>query len=144
MANVRDLLLQKGVEVVSIAPTASVLEAAQRMNERRLGSLVVLAGDALVGILSERDILQRVVAAGRTPADTPVREVMTSPVLTCVPETSVDECATIMTQKRIRHLPVADASGLRGMVSIGDVLAYQVSEQQTTIQYMNSYMFDVR
>jgi CBS domain-containing protein len=144
MANVRDLLIQKSGEVVSIAPTASVLDAARRMNDRRLGSLVVLEGDALVGILSERDILQRVVAAGRAPADTPVREVMTSPVLTCVPETSVEECAAIMTQRRIRHLPVVEAGGLRGMISIGDVLAYQVSEQQTTIQYLNSYMFEGR
>jgi CBS domain-containing protein len=144
MATVRDLLIQKGGEVVSIAPTASVLDAAQRMNERRLGSLVVLDGDTLAGILTERDILQRVVAAGRAPADTAVREVMSSPVLTCVPETSLDECGAIMTARRIRHLPVADARGLQGMVSIGDVLAYQVGEQQTTIQYMNSYMFDVR
>jgi len=144
MANVRDLLVQKGAEVVSIAPTATVLDAARRMNERRFGSLVVMDGATVAGIVTERDILQRVVAAGRAPGETRVQEVMTSPVLTCLPETSVDECAAIMTARRIRHLPVADAGGLQGMVSIGDVLAWQVREQESTIQYMNSYMFDVR
>jgi CBS domain-containing protein len=144
MATAHDLIAQKGAEVVSIAPTATVLDAAQRMNERRLGSLVVLDGDTVAGIVTERDILQRVVAAWRTPAATKVAEVMSSPVLTCEPGTSLDECAAIMTARRIRHLPVAGDRGLEGMVSIGDVLAFQVREQQDTIQYMNSYMFDVR
>ncbi|HEU4698580.1 MAG TPA: CBS domain-containing protein [Gemmatimonadales bacterium] len=144
MPTVRDLLLHKGGELASIAPTASALAAAQQMNDRRIGSLLVLEGDTLAGIFTERDILRRVVAAGRDPAATPVREVMTSPVLTCVPETSLDECAAIMTTHRIRHLPVAGGQGLQGMVSIGDVLAFQVREHEATIQYMNSYMFDVR
>jgi CBS domain-containing protein len=148
MPTVRDLLAGKEAGVASIAPDATVLDAAHRMNERRIGSLLVLEsgaeGGALVGIVTERDLLQRVLAAGRDPARTPVREVMTSPVLTCVPETSLDECAAIMTSRRIRHLPVAGPQGLVGMVSIGDVLAFQVREQQATIQYMNSYMFDVR
>jgi CBS domain-containing protein len=144
MATVRDLLAHKGREVVSVAPSANVLDAARLMNERSLGSLVVLEGGELAGIVTERDILRKVVALGQAPVGTTVRSVMSSPVVTCVPETSLEECAALMTTRRIRHLPVADASGLQGMISIGDVLAFQVRDQESTIQYLNSYMFDVR
>ena len=145
MATVRDLLARKGTDVVSIAPTASVLEAAQLMNERSIGGLLVVGPDQqLVGIFTERDILRRVVAANRVPAATTVGDVLTADVTTCLPETSVEECGAIMTTRRIRHLPVVDAGGLHGVVTSGDVLAYQVAEQQETIQYMNSYMFDLR
>ena len=145
MATVRELLARKGTDVVSVAPTASVLDAARLMNERGTGSVLVI-GDARqpVGIFTERDILRRVVAAGRDAATTRVGEVSTTDLVTCVPETSVEECGAIMTTRRIRHLPVVDADGLHGVVSSGDVLAHQVAEQEATIQYMNSYMFDLR
>jgi CBS domain-containing protein len=145
MATVRDLLAIKGTDVVSIAPTASVLEAAQLMNDHGVGGILVIDRDHnLVGIFTERDILRRVVAADCSPTHTLVREVMTTSVVTCLPETNVDECGAIMTSHRVRHLPVVDAQGVRGVISIGDVLAYRVSEQETTIQHMNSYMFNVR
>lgn len=144
MATVRDLLARKSGEVISIAPSDSVLTAAQVMNQHGIGGLVVLDDGALIGVFTERDILRRVVVAGRSPADTPVRAVMTAPVITCLPETSVEECAAILSGKRIRHLPVTDARGLVGLVTSGDLLAFQVAEQTATIQYLNSYMFDVR
>ncbi len=144
MATVRDLLARKGGDVISIAPSDTVLAAAQTMNQHSIGGLVVLEGGALLGVFTERDILRRVVAGGRSPADTKVREVMTSPVITCVPDTSIEECGAILSGKRIRHLPVTDARGLIGLVTSGDLLAFQVAEKTDTIKYLNSYMFDVR
>ena len=144
MATVRDLLARKSGDVISIAPSDTVLTAAQVMNQHGIGGLVVLDDGALIGVFTERDILRRVVVAGRSPADTPVRAVMTAPVITCLPETSIEECAAIMSGKRIRHLPVTDARGLVGLVTSGDLLAFQVAEHTATIQYLNSYMFDVR
>ncbi len=144
MATVRDLLARKSGEVLSIAPSDTVLAAALVMNQHGIGGLVVLDEGKLLGVFTERDILRRVVAAGRSPADTRVREVMTSPVITCLPETSIEECGAIMSGKRIRHLPVTDARGLIGLVTSGDLLAFQVAEHTATIQYLNSYMFDVR
>lgn len=145
MATVRELLARKGSDVVSVAPTASVLDAARLMDERGMGSVLVL-GDAqqLLGIFTERDLLRRVVAAGLPAATTLVQSVLTASPITCLPETSVEECSEIMNSRRIRHLPVVDASGLLGVVSSRDVLAHQVAEHEATIQYMNSYMFDIR
>jgi len=144
MATVRDLLARKTGEVISIAPSDSALHAAQVMNQHGIGGLVVLEKGALLGVFTERDILRRVVAAGREPGKTPVREVMTSPVISCLPDTSVEECGVIMSGKRIRHLPVTDDRGLVGLITSGDLLAFQVAEQSATIKYLNSYMFDVR
>ena len=144
MATVRDILSRKGTDVVSVSPTATVLEAARRMNERSIGGVVVLADGVLAGIFTERDVLRRVVGAGRDPAATAVSEVMTAPVVTCASSTSIDECAALMTARRIRHLPVMDQGALVGIVTIGDILAFQVLDQQTTIDYMNSLVYDPR
>jgi CBS domain-containing protein len=145
MAVVRDLLARKGTDVVSIAPTATVLDAARLMNDRSVGGvLVVDEHNQLLGISTERDILRRVVAAEKDPATTKVSEVFTQSVVTCAPQTSVDECGVIMSTRRVRHLPVIDERGLHGVVTIGDLLAHRVSEQETTIQHLNSYVFDTR
>jgi CBS domain-containing protein len=145
MAVVRDLLARKGTDVVSIAPSATVLDAAQLMNDRGVGGVVVVDGNgALLGIFTERDILRRVVAAGRAPDTTRVSEVFTRDIVTCGPDTHVDECASIMSTRRVRHLPVIDAGGLHGLVTIGDVLAHRLSDQETTIQHLHSYVYDVR
>jgi CBS domain-containing protein len=144
MPTARDLLARKRGEVISISPSDTALHAAQVMNQHGIGGLVVLEQGALLGVFTERDILRRVVASGRDPAGTLVREVMTSPVMTCLPDTSVEECGAIMSKRRIRHLPVTDDRGLVGLVTSGDLLAFQVAEQSATIQYLNSYMFDVR
>jgi CBS domain-containing protein len=145
MASVRDLLNRKGTNIVSVAPTATVLEAARLMNDRSVGGvLVVDDAGSLLGIFTERDILRRVVAAGLAPDTTKVSEVFTRDVVTTSPTTSVDECGALMTSRRVRHLPVVDASGLHGVVTIRDLLAHQVSEHETTIQHLNSYVFDMR
>lgn len=144
MATVRDILSRKGTEVVSVPPTATVHEAARRMNERSIGGLVVLADGVLTGIFTERDVLRRVVVPGRPPAGTTVAEVMTTPVITCSASTRIEECAELMTSRRIRHLPVVDDGALGGMVTIGDLLAFQLRDQQATIEYMNNLVYDVR
>ena len=145
MPTVADILARKGSDVVSILPTATVLAAAELMNQRKVGGLVVVdEAKNLIGIFTERDILRRVVVGGMEPATTLVADVHTTAVVTCLPETSLDECAAIMTSRRIRHLPVADENTVYGIVTIGDVLATRVVEHETTIEFLNSYMFGTR
>ena len=143
MSTVRRILEKKGRTVHSTDATQSVMAAAQLMNKRTIGGLAVIDDGNMVGILTERDILTRVVAAARDPAATTVREVMTSPVATCRPETSVHECIAVMTGKHIRHLPVVDDQGLCGMITSRDLLAFQVTEHEATIRHLKSYASDV-
>ncbi len=140
----RALLAQKGTTVVAVAPSATVLAAAHIMGDGGFGAVLVMDGATLVGIFTERDTLRRVVAAERNPSTTLVSDVMTTSMITCIPETTVDECGAIMTRHRIRHLPVVDGAVLLGLVSIGDLLAHRVREQEDTIRYLNDYMFNVR
>jgi CBS domain-containing protein len=145
MPVVRDLLARKGTDVVSIQPTATVLEAARLMNDRGVGGVVVVdEANALLGIFTERDILRRVVAAGLPPETTKVADVFTRDIITCTPEMNVEEVGSLMTTRRVRHLPVVDAGGLHGVVTIGDLLAHRLSDQESTIQHLNSYVFDMR
>lgn len=144
MATVQNILAKKGSDIISVAPRETVLHAAELMNDRGIGGLVVTEGKRLAGIFTERDILRRVVAKRRDPATTKVADVMTTPVTACGPDTPLDECAAMMTGKRIRHLPVVGDKGLIGVITIGDVLAFQVSDQQQTIDYMHHFMFDLR
>lgn len=144
MPRVSDVLARKGRGLVSLPSTASVLEAARLMNERGVGAVLVVDGGALVGIFTERDILRRIVVPRQDAAATTVREVMTADVVTCDAETTLEECASVMTSRRIRHLPVADKSGPCGMISIGDLLAHQVAEQESTITDLNRYIHDIR
>jgi CBS domain-containing protein len=144
MPTVQDILARKGSEIISVTPGETVLRAAQLMSERGIGGLVVTEGGRLVGIFTERDILRRVVAQKREAGATKVADVMTAPVTACGPDTPIEECAALMTAKRIRHLPVVGDKGLSGVITIGDVLAFQVSEQQATIDYMHHFMFDLR
>jgi len=144
MATVQDILARKGGALLSIVGDETVLNAARLMNERSIGGVVVMAQGRLAGIFTERDVLRRVVAEGRDPAQTRVRDVMTSPVVCCRVAASVEECMGIMTTRRIRHLPVTREDDLVGIVTIGDLLAYQVEQQADTIHYLNSYVFDVR
>ena len=144
MATLRDILSRKGREVVSVSPADTVLHAANLMNERGIGGLLVVEAGEPVGIFTERDVLRRVVAPGRDPSSTRVAEVMTSPVTTSSPDLPIEECAALMTSRRIRHLPVREAGRIAGVVTIGDILAYQVSEQQATIAQMTNYLYDVR
>ena len=144
MATVQAILTRKGNEVVSVAASDSVLAAASLMNQRTIGGLVVLEGERVIGIFTERDVLRRVVVTGRDPATTAVKEVMTTPVATCRPETTLAECRAFMTDKRIRHLPVVEGRRLLGIVTIGDLMAFEVGEHESTIEYLNSYIFGPR
>jgi CBS domain-containing protein len=141
MSNVRDLLQRKGTQVYTIDPAADVLQAALVMNEHRVGALVVLDEGRVVGIFTERDVLRRVVAERRDPTRTRVAEVMTAEVVCCSPETGTDEARGAMRDRRIRHLPVADADGrLLGLVSIGDLNAELQADQEQTLFFLREYI----
>lgn len=144
MATLHDLLELNGHEVIAVHPADTVLHAANAMNQRNIGGVVVMDGDRLAGIFTERDVLRRVVASGLDPAKTQVSAVMTTPVITCKPDLSVDDCAALMTDRGVRHLPVEGTVGLTGIVTIRDLLAFKVSEQQATLEQMNNYLFDLR
>ncbi|HEU4648332.1 MAG TPA: CBS domain-containing protein [Gemmatimonadales bacterium] len=144
MPTVNEILAQKGGGVIALSPNDTVLAAAQLMSERDIGGIAIIAGGRLVGMFTERDVLRRVVARQLDPATTRLGAVMTSPVLCCEPGASIDECAALMTARHVRHLPVGSAEGLAGMISIRDLLAYQVRDQQATIQYMQNYIYDTR
>ncbi len=144
MSTVKDILRHKGSDVVSMVPDESVVNAARLMNERGIGGVVVMDGDVMVGIFTERDILRRVVAERRDPATTKIREVMTSPVTCCPVETTQSECMKVMTENRIRHLPVVEGENVVGIVTSGDILAYRVRDQESTIELMKSYVYENR
>ena len=140
MPKVRDILARKGNVVRTIAPSASVLEATREMNEHRIGALLVAHGDRIIGVFTERDVLTRIVAAAADPASIKVQDVMTSPVAYCTPETNLEECKGIFTEKRIRHLPVMEGEKVVGVVTPGDVLAFEADDQVRTIHYLKEYI----
>ena len=125
-----------------IEQDATVMEAAKIMSDRRIGSLVVGRRDKIVGIFTERDVLNRVVARHLDPLETIVKDVMTTPVAFGQPTTKLAECRSVMTEKRIRHLPVVQENRLLGMISSGDILALEYGEQQRTIEYLHEYLYE--
>jgi len=144
MSSVRDLLARKGTNVISVAPTQTVLDAANVMNETGIGGVVVLENSRLVGIFTERDIMRRVVAARRDPSSTLVSDVMTTEPMTITADVKIAVCRAMMSTRRIRHLPVMHDGGLVGMVTSGDVLAFEVAEAEAQIEQLEKYVFDVR
>jgi CBS domain-containing protein len=140
MATVRHLLDLKGRAIFSIGPEEPVLEAIRLMAERHIGALLVTKGDELVGIVSERDYARKVILKGRSSADTPVSQIMSSPVITVSLTHSVQECMQLMTTRRVRHLPVIEGKSVLGMVSIGDLVKAVIEEQQKTIEQLESYI----
>ncbi|HSB38588.1 MAG TPA: CBS domain-containing protein [Gaiellaceae bacterium] len=140
MSRVSEILQQKGRAVLKIGADASVLEAVQQMVEANVGALLVADGDGVAGIVTERDYLRRVVVEGRTEKETSVREIMTSPLVVVTPDTSVDECMALMTERRIRHLPVVAEGEVVGIVSIGDVVKFQSRERSFEIQFLHDYI----
>jgi CBS domain-containing protein len=141
MATVRDILAVKGPHVLSIGPDATVLDAALLMNEHKVGSLLVMDAGRLVGIITERDMLVRVVGKRLDPADAKVCDVMTTEVACCQPDTAVDEARGVMKNRRIRHLPVLGGDGeLLGLVSIGDLNAHLSHDQEVTIHILHEYI----
>ncbi|MFN3311079.1 MAG: CBS domain-containing protein [Thermomonas sp.] len=140
MRTVRQLLDAKPAEIVSIGPDAPVIEALRRMAEREIGALLVMEGPALVGIVSERDYARKVVLQGRASKDTPVREIMTAQVRTVAPTDSVEHCMQLVTDRRIRHLPVLDGGRVVGVLSIGDLVKAVIEEQQQTLDQLQRYI----
>ena len=140
MTTVRQLLDRKDRAVFSVGPETPVLEAIRAMAEHHVGALLVMKGEVLAGIVSERDYARKVILRGRSSSDTPVRDIMTSPVLTVSPETSVEQCMQLVTDKRVRHLPVLEAGRVVGMVSIGDLVKAVIAAQQQQIEQLESYI----
>jgi CBS domain-containing protein len=142
MPTVSELLAIKGSQVMTIGPEAAVLHAALLMNEHKIGSLVVLADGQVVGIISERDILTRVVVPRLDPGVTSVRDVMTTEVVCCQPHTELDEARGVLKNRRVRHLPVLDeGQQLCGMISIGDLNAYESHDHELTIHILREYIY---
>ena len=144
MPTVQSILDKKGSHVTTVGHDQSVLEAAMLMNDKRIGAVVVLEGDRVVGIFTERDILRRVVAAGHKPEHIRVEKVMTSPMACCHRGTRLAEAKGVMTQQRVRHLPVVEDGNLHGMISSGDIMASESADQQATIEYLHEYLYGHR
>ncbi len=142
MPSAQDILAKRPRAVVTIGEDATVMEAAKIMTDRRIGSLVVGRREKVVGIFTERDVLNRVVARHLDPLGTIVKDVMTTPVACCQPTTKLAECRSVMTAKRIRHLPVVKENKLLGMISSGDILALEFGEQQQTIHDLHEYLYE--
>lgn len=141
MATVQDILIVKGAHVQSVGPEATVLDAALLMNDSKIGSLMVLDGGHVAGIITERDLLQRVVAQRRDPAATLVQDVMTTELVCCRTDTELDEARGVMKNRRIRHLPVVDDERrLLGLISIGDLNAQLNHDQEVTIHVLTEYI----
>ena len=140
MTTVRQLLDRKDRAVFSVGPETPVLEAIRAMAEHHIGALLVMKGEVLAGIVSERDYARKVILLGRSSSDTPVRDIMTTPVLTVAPETSVEQCMQLVTDRRVRHLPVVEAGRVIGMVSIGDLVKAVIAAQQQQIEQLESYI----
>jgi CBS domain-containing protein len=140
MQTVQDILRAKGYDVWSIPPAASVFEALTLMALKDVGALTVMEGDQLAGIISERDYARKVILRGKTSRDTLVREIMYSPVICVQPQQTVGECMTLLTGRRIRHLPVVEDSRVIGMVSIGDLVNSIISEQEFMIEQLENYI----
>lgn len=137
---VSEILGEKGADVLQIEADASVFEAVKRMVEANVGSLLVTEGGEITGIVTERDYLRRVALEGRTDRETSVGEIMSSPLIVVTSQTTIDECMAVMTDRRIRHLPVMDGGEVVGVVSIGDVVKFKSKKQSFEIQYLNDYI----
>ena len=140
MLRVKHLLARKGNDLWSIDAEEPVLGAIQMMADRHVGALPVTRNGELVGVVSERDYARKVILLGRSSAETPVWQIMSSPVVTVAPAESVQRCMEIMTERRIRHLPVVENGDMVGMVSIGDLVRAVIEEQQETIQQLEKFI----
>ena len=140
MLRVKYLLAFKGKEIWSIAPEEPVLEAIRKMAEKHIGALIVTRGEELLGIVSERDYARKVILMGRSSSETPVSQIMTTPVTTVGSDEPVHRCMEIMTEKRIRHLPVLEKGKVVGIISIGDLVKAVIEEQQQTIDQLERYI----
>jgi CBS domain-containing protein len=134
------LIGNKGGQIWSLEPAASVYDAIAMMAEKQVGALAIIDRGKLLGIVSERDYARKVILKGKSSRETPVTEIMSSPVITVTPTHTVGECMRIITEKRFRHLPVVEGDRVVGMVSIGDLVNWVISEQQETISHLEAYI----
>lgn len=140
MMQVKHLLDDKGGEILAITPDAPVIEAIKSMAERRIGALLVMNGDELVGIVSERDYARKVVLKGRSSSSTSVLEIMGSDMITVCPDDSVDHCMRLCTNQRVRYLPVVDNGKTVGVLSLGDLVKAVISQQSEHIEHLERYI----
>lgn len=140
MRTVRQLLESKAPEVIAIGPDAAVIDAIRLMADKRVGAVLVLEGGRLAGILSERDYARKIVLEGRSSRDTPVRDIMTAEVLCVGLDDTSDRCMQIVTNNRIRHLPVVDGDAVLGVVSIGDLVKVVIEDQQRELDQLQRYI----
>jgi CBS domain-containing protein len=139
-ATIQEILTQKGGSAWTIGPEATVFDAIQMMSEKNVGALLVTQADRLVGIISERDYTRKVALKGKSSKQTAVREILSGQVIMVNPHHTVEECMRLMTDHRIRHLPVLEGEKIVGVVSIGDLVNWIISAQHTTIQQLQTYI----
>ena len=139
-ASISELLNSKGSQVWTVSPDTMVFDAIQLMADKNIGALLVTEGDQLVGILSERDYTRKIALKGKSSKDTPVREIISGQIIQIGPDHTVEECLRLMTDHRIRHLPVLEQGRIAGIVSIGDLVNWIISAQHSTIQQLQTYI----
>jgi CBS domain-containing protein len=140
MKRVRDILEAKGREVWSVEPGVTVFDALRLMAEKEIGALAVMEGERLVGIISERDYARKVILLGRSSLTTAVKEIMTRRVVCTYPEQPIEECMALVTEKRVRHLPVLEGGKLAGLISIGDLVKSIIADQRLVIEQLERYI----
>jgi CBS domain-containing protein len=140
MRSVKDILQEKGSQVYAVAPDATVYEALQRMAEENVGALMVMEGERMVGLISERDYARKIVLKGKISKDVAVREIMSTQMVTIGPDQDVEGCMELMTDKRVRHLPVFDAGRLIGLISIGDIVNTIIRHKEEIIEQLEDYI----
>ena len=140
MNRVKEILDEKGHDVLQIEADATVFDAVKQMVKAGVGSLLVKEGSEVAGIFTERDYLRRMTLEGRDDKDTAVRDVMSSPLVVVTPQNTIDECMAMMTDRRIRHLPVVDGGDVVGVVSIGDIVKFKSKQQSFEIKYLTDYI----
>jgi len=140
IGTVSEILKHKGTQVWTISPDKIVFEAIQVMAEKNVGALLVMDGDRLAGIISERDYTRKIAIKGKSSRDTKVQDIISSPAISANPASTVEECMRLMTDNRVRHLPVLDGSKVIGVVSIGDLVNWTITSQKATIDQLESYI----